>query len=246
MSIPYIPLYVADFEADTAHLSLEEDGAYNRLLRLCWRTPGCSVPDDDAWIMRRLRVDAETFQRAVAPVIAEFFKRSKGRLFSPRLSREFERINALHDKRVAAGKKGGRPAKSLGNNEQSESRALAKQKHLEPELEPKPELDKREANASLARVRAGRKSRIPVDAILSDRQRLMAAEKGMSEAEAEAQFLRFRDWAVAKGQSYVDWDAAWRNWITSPHFKAVTGAANVGRPTRADAKLSAFVAGARR
>ena len=32
--IPYLPLYVNDFEGDTAHLSLEEDGAYNRLIRL--------------------------------------------------------------------------------------------------------------------------------------------------------------------------------------------------------------------
>ena len=32
--LPYFPLYPTDFEADTSHLTLEEDGAYNRLLRL--------------------------------------------------------------------------------------------------------------------------------------------------------------------------------------------------------------------
>ncbi|MCP5097247.1 MAG: YdaU family protein, partial [Chloroflexi bacterium] len=36
MSLPYFPMYPTDFEADTSHLTLEEDGAYNRLLRLMW------------------------------------------------------------------------------------------------------------------------------------------------------------------------------------------------------------------
>jgi uncharacterized protein YdaU (DUF1376 family) len=53
MSLPYFPMYPSDFEAKTSHLTLLEDGAYNRLLRLCWMTPGCSIPADEAWIMRR-------------------------------------------------------------------------------------------------------------------------------------------------------------------------------------------------
>ena len=82
MSLPYFPLYPKDFEAKTSHLTLEEDGAYNRLLRLCWLTPGCSLPDDPAWIARRLRVDAATYDRLVAPLISEFFKRTKGRVWN--------------------------------------------------------------------------------------------------------------------------------------------------------------------
>ena len=128
MSIPYMPLYVADYEADTAHLSIEEDGVYMRLLRLCWRTPGCSVPDDDEWIKRRLRVSESEWQRVVVPVIAEFFRREKGRVFSSRLTREHKRINQTHQKRREAGRKGGRPAKCPKTNEKTESRAKANEK----------------------------------------------------------------------------------------------------------------------
>jgi uncharacterized protein YdaU (DUF1376 family) len=31
MSLPYFPMYPTDFEAKTSHLTLAEDGAYNRL-----------------------------------------------------------------------------------------------------------------------------------------------------------------------------------------------------------------------
>lgn len=136
MSVPYIPLYVADYEADTAHLSIEEDGAYMRLLRLCWRTPGCSIPDDAAWIMRRMRCTADEFHRVVSPIIAEFFRKERGRIYNPRLAQEFRRIEDVSKKRSEAGRMGGRPAKVLKNNAPDESKAKAKQKHLEPELEP--------------------------------------------------------------------------------------------------------------
>lgn len=107
MSIPYFPMFPSDFEADTSHLTLEEDGAYNRLLRLMWMTPGCSLPDDDAWIRRRMRVDEATFARVVAVVIDEFMTREKGRIFNKRLSQEWLDANARHARRVNAGRKGG-------------------------------------------------------------------------------------------------------------------------------------------
>jgi len=129
MSIPWFPLHVTAYEADTTHLTMEEDGAYNRLLRLCWRTPGCSIPDDREWIKRRLRVDDETYDRAVVPVLAEYFEIAEARLFNKRLSAEFERISETTEKRVEAGKKGGRKTKPLETNGISESRAKAGLKH---------------------------------------------------------------------------------------------------------------------
>jgi uncharacterized protein YdaU (DUF1376 family) len=120
--LPSLPLFVDDYEGATAHLTLEEDGAYMRLLRLCWRTPKCSIPDDPEWIMRRLRVDQKTYDRVVVPLISEFFKRSRGRLFQKRLVQEFVYAVERKTKRKEAGKKGG-SAKALKNNEKESSNA---------------------------------------------------------------------------------------------------------------------------
>ena len=103
----YMQLYIADFEADTGHLTLEEDGAYNRLLRLCWRTSGCSVPDDPVWIARKMRVDLETYHRLVEPLIKEFFAKGRGRVFQGRQQREWQRAKQVSDRRAEAGRKGG-------------------------------------------------------------------------------------------------------------------------------------------
>ena len=137
MSLPYFPLYPADFEAKTSHLALEEDGAYNRLMRLMWLSPGCSLPDDDAWVMRRMRVDEATFNRIVAPIIAEFCKRVGGRIFSPRLREEFEKADETYKRRSEAGKKGGR--QKVSENKRKDTKAgLSLEKAGPKQSEPEP------------------------------------------------------------------------------------------------------------
>lgn len=135
MSLPYFNLYPTDFEAKTSHLTLEEDGAYNRLLRLCWMMHECSIPDDNAWIMRRMRVDQDTFERVVLVVIGEFFTRTNGRLSNDRMNRELALSTERHSKRVSAGKKGGE-AKALKTLAAAPSKAKAMLYQPEPEPEP--------------------------------------------------------------------------------------------------------------
>jgi Arc/MetJ-type ribon-helix-helix transcriptional regulator len=81
----------------------------------------------------------------------------------------------------------------------------------------------REAEASLGAKSRKRRSSIPFDAVMTDTQRALAHAHGLSDAEAEAQFVRFRDSNLAKGQVYADWDKAWGNWLNSPYFRPLTG-----------------------
>lgn len=135
MGLPYFPLYVTDYEADTAHLTLEEDGVYMRLLRLCWRTPGCSIPNEPKWIARHMRVTWEDFERVVAPILSEFFKIKASRYYSPRLLDEAEKASVAHERRKLAGSKGG-SAKALKYNKIAPSKAKAMLQQPEPEPEP--------------------------------------------------------------------------------------------------------------
>lgn len=137
MAMPYMPLYVTDYEGDTAHLTIEEDGIYMRLLRLLWRTPGCTIPDDPDWVARRMRVDREYYDAKVAPIIEEYLHRADGRIHSKRLSAEYAAAHDTHEKRSAAGKRGVEtkrrksaentdpPDKPLKNKKTGASRAYA-------------------------------------------------------------------------------------------------------------------------
>lgn len=120
--LSYMPFYIDDYEAHTAHLTPEEDGIYMRLLRLCWRSPDCMVPDDQAWLMRKLRIDAECWNRSAAVVIEEFFTAKNGRLFQKGQHKVFNRVSAITDARKKAGSKGGK-AKALKGKENDPSKA---------------------------------------------------------------------------------------------------------------------------
>ncbi len=144
--LPFMQLYIADFEAATAHLTFEEDGVYNRLLRLCWRTSGCSVPDDPIWIARKMRADLETYHRLIEPLIKEFFAKAGGRVFHGRQQRDWQRAKQMADKRAEAGRKGGGASKALISLPIGSSRAQAIVKpglsKSESESESELELDK--------------------------------------------------------------------------------------------------------
>ena len=205
MGLPYFPLYVTDYEADTAHLTLEEDGVYMRLLRLCWRTPGYSIPNEPKWIARHMRVTWEDFERVVAPILSEFFKIEASRYYSPRLMDEAQKASVAHEKRKLAGSKGG-SAKALKYNKTAPSNARAMLKQPEPE----PELDIREAKASRRRS----KTALP-EGFIPDLQRFgaMKEEMDLSREEMNFCFQRMKDHAYATDRRQVDWNAALASWI---------------------------------
>ena len=63
------------------------------------------------------------------------------------------------------------------------------------------------------------KKRISEDAVLSDKQREIALSKNICEAEAQLHFNHFKDYCLANGKQYADWNAAWRQWLNSDFFK---------------------------
>jgi uncharacterized protein YdaU (DUF1376 family) len=141
MTHPCLPLWIDDYDAATSHLTAAEDGVYGRLLRLAWRTPGCSLPNDPAWIARKIRLSVEDFETIAKPVLEEFFKVQRGRLTQKRLKAEYENISRKKTARQNAGKKGG-DAKAQNNNDKEPSNAtdLLGDTRAFPKPEPDPEV----------------------------------------------------------------------------------------------------------
>lgn len=182
MTHPYIPLYVDDYDAATAHLSAEEDGVYMRLLRLCWRTPGCSLPNDPAWIARKVRLSEADYERVAKPVIAEFFKLLRGRLVQRRLKDEYENISRKKLSRQNAGKKGGsaKSAKTKGNTPSNATVLLGDMRAFpNPEPDPKGSEDKSSDGGAVAPN---------FDKVAWDEALVLLTEAGLSEKQARAFF----------------------------------------------------------
>lgn len=67
---PWMPLYIADYRADTAHLSAAQHGAYLLLIMHYWTTGG--LPDDDG-ALARIACMTPTEWRKTKPIVVTFF-----------------------------------------------------------------------------------------------------------------------------------------------------------------------------
>jgi uncharacterized protein YdaU (DUF1376 family) len=86
---PYLPLWTAPWVADTCHLAYAQRGLYHDLLVLMWRTPGCRVPNDDAWLARHLKLSPQEVAGVLRPLISEFCQSDGNWLTQKRLKKEF-------------------------------------------------------------------------------------------------------------------------------------------------------------
>jgi uncharacterized protein YdaU (DUF1376 family) len=211
MSLAYFPMFPTDFDADTGHLTFAEDGAYNRLLRLSWRCLEAKMPDDLDWICRKARAVTPEDRALIEGILAEFFTRKGGKVFSRRLHEEWVKANDAHAKRISAGSKGGR-AKSLKTNDTDVSNATSLLK--QPEPEPEPLKKEREPIGSTKKIARG--SRLPEDWKLPDEWRQETIAKGVNETLIRHQAERFKNFWLAKSgkdATKIDWRATWRNWM---------------------------------
>lgn len=102
MSNVWMPLYVADYLADTTHLSAAEHGAYLLLIMAYWQS-GRPLPDDDAKLSRMARMSAKEW-KAARPTIAEFFTIEGGEWRHGRIDGELAKAGRIREQKSAAGR----------------------------------------------------------------------------------------------------------------------------------------------
>lgn len=120
MSRAWMPLYVADYLADTGHLSTLEHGAYMLLIMHYWQNEG--LPADDKRIARVVRLPYDDWME-IKEVISELFNEGWRH---KRIDAELAKTDAIISKRSAAGKAG---AFVRYNNRMANANNLSKQTH---------------------------------------------------------------------------------------------------------------------
>ncbi len=209
---PFMQLYVADYLADTQHLTTEQHGAYLLLLMTMWRNAG-SLPNDEKKLARIARVSMKRWHIIAGDVMA-FFDISDGHITQKRLSEELQKAVSKSEKRKTSGSLGGK-AKSLKNNEQGLANASVLLKHSS---EPDIRNIKKDTNVSQKKG-----CRLPDD---FQPDFSFATNEGFSQDEARTLFESFRDyWTAKTGKDATkrDWQATWRNWVRSPYNKKIKG-----------------------
>lgn len=106
-ALPYMQLFIADYLADTMHLSTEEHGAYLLLMFNYWQT-GRSIPKSRLSKIARLSNDRWS---SVEPSLKEFFNDNGTEWVHDRIERDLEMVRSSQRQKSDAGKASARARK---------------------------------------------------------------------------------------------------------------------------------------
>lgn len=131
---PFMPLYIADYMADTAHLSTVEHGAYLLLIMNYWQRGG-PLPDDDKKLARIAGLQGRNWKRVRAE-IEPFFVFRDGFWHHQRIDKQLAVMRSQSKRNSLNGKKGGlATAGKLPESRCSEAVAKPKRKRSHTEAE---------------------------------------------------------------------------------------------------------------
>lgn len=105
----YYPRYPAHYVAKTLHLSMEQDGAYTRLLDWYYANER-PIPHGQRYAIARAQTPSE--RRSTDAVLREFFALENGVYEHERAGREIEKATPKIEAARANGRLGGRPRKN--------------------------------------------------------------------------------------------------------------------------------------
>lgn len=200
---PAFQLYAGDFFIDTLEWSLEEVGAYTRLLLYEWDNG--SLPTDIKKLSQVAGTTPKRFQKVSKTVLAKFTMTDQNRFINERLERTRQEQENYRKSQSESGKRG------------AEKRW---KKHGKPNGNPisKPNGNPNGEKIALqSPIKKNTKKKvsfcIPDSFTLSSKHIEYAVSKGISEQDIQGIFDEFKNWHQAKGTKYVDWDAVWRTWV---------------------------------
>lgn len=232
----WMPLYIADYLADTAHLTAAQSGAYLHLIMAYWRAGGPLRLTDDA-LARAARMTPEQWDESRA-VVLEFFRLEDGALRHGRIDHELAEAARLYDarrKRTEAAT-AARAARNVTTNVTSD--VTSDVTCIQPQPQP-PFLSERdtqepvlssEGSGGARAERADRGTRLPADWEPSVEERDFARALGIDPAREAATFRDY--WHARPGAAgrKANWTATWRNWVRRSSERRTTN----GTGSRAD------------
>lgn len=116
--LPFFPMAIDAYWADTKHLTDAEHGRYHLILYELWRAPNRRLPNDDAWLARRFARSVERVVEELRPLISEFCQSDGNWITQTRVTKEFLRAQKVTKQRREA-------AKSRWNKDKDKSERIS-------------------------------------------------------------------------------------------------------------------------
>lgn len=224
-ALPYMQLYIADYLADTMHLTTEEHGAYLLLLFNYWQT-GKPIPK--ARLSRIARLGNDRWA-SVESSLNEFFTDNGTEWVHDRIERDLDSVHAAQSQRSAAGKASAEARKNKtptklerkSNARSTTAEVPLNESQTNRDTDTDTDTDKSNplnppagegAAAKPKPQRAKPKRVIPEPFLVSVALQEWSARRTPA-VNIDLETERFINHFKAEGKTKADWDATWQNWM---------------------------------
>lgn len=229
-ALPYMQLYVADYLADTAHLTTEEHGAYILLLFSYWQT-GKPLRQDRLASVARLSNERWT---DVERTLKEFFHVAKDTWTHFRVEADLEKVGSKSKKNSDAGKASAKAralakqaledtdSTNVGTNvgtnvdtsvQRTYQRNVNHARSGDTDTETNTEAKQDQERLSvLSEPKQKRKARLPDQFLVTGPMRQWALES-VPAVDLKTETENFCDYWRGAGGTKLDWVATWRTWM---------------------------------
>lgn len=100
---PCFPLFTDAYLGDTTHLTTIEHGAYLLLLMTQWRSPTCTLPNDDKMLARYCKLTMKEWMK-IRPILEPFYQVTKLSWHQKRVGDERKYVEDKRKQNVSAGR----------------------------------------------------------------------------------------------------------------------------------------------
>lgn len=202
-SLPYMQLYVADYLADTYHLTTEEHGAYMLMLMNYWQT-GKALRYDR--IPSVVRMDKKRFKE-IENNLCDFFTIEDDLWVHERIEEDLKSVLNKSNKASESAKKRWQNKTSNANAEQTESHKdkIRQDKNI-----------KKDTNVSKKSFTFTLPTKKYFDS-LSEEYITNLKEYIENKQDRNLSFEKFRDQCLANGYKYKNFSLAYNSWNAKQH-----------------------------
>jgi len=211
----YYKFNIAGWHLSTAHLTLEEEAIYFRLINFYYDTES-PIPEETQPVIRRLRL--ANHSDTTLQILEEFFVLTDKGWIHKRCDEVLKEYRKTAKKNKLNGQKGGRPSKTKASKEtQKEPSGLPVGTQTEPKDNPNYELLTTNYKPITKGNRAN-KFATPTQEEIGVYFLERGSNDSMNQADKFYDFYQSKNWMVGKNKM-KDWKAAVRNWMRGENEK---------------------------
>jgi uncharacterized protein YdaU (DUF1376 family) len=195
---PALPLWTDAITGDTYHLTPAQFGAYMRLLICAWRSPDCSIPNDDT-ILGRFIGDPKSWSR-LKPVVMAFWTLGK--------DSRYRQMRLLDERNWCATKRLQQRAAGRASALKRLNRGSTTVRTTVPTPIPTPTPTKKERKISKYP-----KTIVPDTWEPNPSHYELGKQKGKSRGDVEQEAFKMRNWSTGGPNLRSNWDSVFNNWL---------------------------------